>query len=299
MIERVEWRAIPDPATAAAALQKGEVDWVEAPLPDLLSRLRQSRDIVVGVTDPFGSYMLLRPNHLAGPTAQPLVRQAIMAALDPREIMEAVTGGTPGLSTAPVGAFLPGSPSDSRAGMERLGPKPRSEIKAMLAEAGYTNQRLVLLHATDIASTDAAFQVIARRLADAGFTVDDQVMDQGTVATRRNNREAPDKGGWSLLIANAPAADHLSPMVALGVRSGPAAWIGWPSNPQVETLRERWIDSADPVEQHRLAEQIQELVLTDVFYVPLGHFVANAGWRANVSGILRAPAPIMWNVTKT
>ena len=32
---RIEWRIIPDPATAAAALQSGEVDWWEQPLADL------------------------------------------------------------------------------------------------------------------------------------------------------------------------------------------------------------------------------------------------------------------------
>jgi peptide/nickel transport system substrate-binding protein len=115
------------------------------------------------------------------------------------------------------------------------------------------------------------WQVIAVRLAEAGFNVDDQVMDQATVVTRRNNREAPDKGGWSLLIANAPAADHLSPMVALGLRTGAVAWIGWPTDPAVELLREKWIDSADPDEQKRLAGEIQGIALADVLYSPLGH----------------------------
>ncbi len=36
--ERVEWRVIPDSATAAAALQNGEVDWYEQVQPDLVPR---------------------------------------------------------------------------------------------------------------------------------------------------------------------------------------------------------------------------------------------------------------------
>jgi peptide/nickel transport system substrate-binding protein len=297
-VARVEWRAIPDPATAAAALMKGEVDWLETPLPDLVARLRQSRDVVVDIADPHGNYMLLRPNNVAGPTANVAVRQAIMAALDSKEIMEAVAGADPGTWTAPVGAYLPGSASDSTTAMDRLGPRPPAEIKAMLEKAGYARERLVVLHPADLTPVDAAFQVITRRLAEAGFNVDDQVMDQATVITRRNNREAPDKGGWSLLIANAPAADHVSPMVALGLRTGAAAWIGWPENPREEELRERWIDTADDAEQRRLAAQIQEIALTDVLYVPLGHYVLRSAWRSNVRGILRASAPVMWNVTK-
>jgi peptide/nickel transport system substrate-binding protein len=142
-----------------------------------------------------------------------------------------------------------------------------------------------LLHAADFAPVHAMWQVIAVRLAEAGFNIDDQVMDQATVVTRRNNREAPDKGGWSLLIANAPAADHLSPMVALGLRTGAAAWIGWPTDPAVELLREKWIDSADPDEQKRLAGEIQGIALADVLYSPLGHYLQKSAWRWNISGI--------------
>jgi peptide/nickel transport system substrate-binding protein len=299
LLDRVEWHAIPDPATAVSALLKGEMDWVETPLPDLLPRLRQNREIVVDICDPHGNYPLLRPNHVSGPTANVAVRRAIMAALDPTEIMHAVTSGEPGTSTAPVGCFLPGSASDSRTGMERLGPKDPAVIKAMLRDAGYANERLVLLHAADFAPVHAMWLVIAARLAEAGFNVDDQVMDQATVVTRRNNRESPDKGGWSLLIANAPAADHLSPMVALGLRTGAAAWIGWPTDPAVEGLREQWIGSADPDEQKRLAAEIQGIALADVLYAPLGHYLQKSAWRSNVSGVLQASAPVFWNVAKT
>ena len=48
--DRVEWQTIPDPATAAAALQRGEVDWVEQPLVDLLPSLRADKALTVAVT---------------------------------------------------------------------------------------------------------------------------------------------------------------------------------------------------------------------------------------------------------
>ena len=46
--ERVEWIVQPDPATASAALQTGEVDWLEFPLLDLLPMLRKSRRVRCG-----------------------------------------------------------------------------------------------------------------------------------------------------------------------------------------------------------------------------------------------------------
>jgi peptide/nickel transport system substrate-binding protein len=40
LVDRVEWRIIPDAATAANALTVGEVDWLDSPLPDLLIQAR-------------------------------------------------------------------------------------------------------------------------------------------------------------------------------------------------------------------------------------------------------------------
>src|SRR5712671_1081324 len=54
VVDRIEWITIPDPATAAAALQNGEVDWLEAVLPDLLPILRKNPNVVTAITDPVG-----------------------------------------------------------------------------------------------------------------------------------------------------------------------------------------------------------------------------------------------------
>ena len=157
--DRVARHARPRHGRERPAESRGRLD--RNTPPDLLGRLRQNRGVVVDICDPHGNYPLLRPNHVSGPTANVGIRRAIMAALDPKEIMQAATGSEPGTATAPVGTYLPGSPSDSRAGMERLGPKPAAEIRAMLQRAGYANKRLVLLHPTDFATTDAMLQVIA------------------------------------------------------------------------------------------------------------------------------------------
>src|SRR4051812_9570880 len=42
MVDRVEWKMIPDAATGANALVTGEVDWLEMPMPDLLPVLKRA-----------------------------------------------------------------------------------------------------------------------------------------------------------------------------------------------------------------------------------------------------------------
>jgi len=174
----------------------------------------------------------------------------------------------------------------------------RNQPKQITKNRALALSMTVLLHSVDSAATHAMFQIIAARLSEAGMNVDDVLMDQGTQVQRRNSKEPVEKGGWSMLIANAPGADHLDPLVALGLRTGAAAWIGWPNDPKLEELREQWLDSTDPAEQKRLPAAIQEEALTDVVYVPLGRYLQPSAWRKSVSGILKATLPVFWNVQK-
>src|SRR6185312_8927563 len=65
--DRVEWIYIPDSATAAAALNNGEVDWWEQMPPDLIPVLAKNKDVKVENIDPLGSMGLLRFNFMYPP----------------------------------------------------------------------------------------------------------------------------------------------------------------------------------------------------------------------------------------
>ena len=80
-LDRVEWRIMPDASTAANALATGEIDWVENPLPDLLPMLRRTPGVTIGRIDTHGVFPVLRPNFVSGPTMNPVVRRAMLAAI--------------------------------------------------------------------------------------------------------------------------------------------------------------------------------------------------------------------------
>jgi len=92
--DRVEWHVSPDPATKAAALQAGEMDWWENPTADLLPLLKKN-NIATPVTDPTGTPFLLRPNHLYPPFDKPAVRRAVLSAIDQKEVITAFAGAVP------------------------------------------------------------------------------------------------------------------------------------------------------------------------------------------------------------
>ena len=301
LVDRVEWRIVPEAATAAAALQAGEVDWVEQPLTDLLPQLKGDRTLVVDRLDPFGLYPVLRFNCLQGPTANQGVRQALLAAINPVEVMQAVMGDDRTAYHAPVGCFLPGTASANEAGMDRLGgTRPVAEIKRMLDAAKYDGAPVVLLHPTDQPYYDAMAQVTYATCKRIGVAVTDAAMDFGTVVQRRASKEPLDRGGWSMFSSSFPALDYVDPLGAPALRgNGAGAWYGWPTAPKVEAARDAWLDSSDATERKRLATEMQGAVFEAASFAPLGQYLQSTAWNRRITGQLRTPVPVFWNVQKT
>jgi len=202
------------------------------------------------------------------------VRQAILAAIDPVEVMQAVMGEDTTAYNAPVGTFLPGTPSASTAGMDRLGGKKSiEEIKAMLAAAGYSGEKVVLLHPTDQPFYDAMTQVVAATLQKIGVTVDDQSMDFGTVVQRRASKEPIDKGGWNIFYTWLGGFSNISPAPNNAIRgNGTAAWFGWPDNAKMEALYDSWFDAPDLDAQQKICEAMQIAFWQNPSYAPLGMY---------------------------
>ena len=301
LVDRMEWRMIPDPATAANALVTGEVDWLEMPLPDLLPTLRAAPNVKVGRLDDYGFISQLRPNHAIAPTNNVKLRRAIRAAISQREVMDAVMGGDPDGAIVPMGYLATGKPEVDMAGIEEL-TKKRSpaEIKAMFADAGYNGERLVMLHATDQAFYDLATLVVVDSLQRVGVKVDDEAMDWGSVLQRRTSSAPLDKGGWSLFVSVTPVPEYRDPLLGSLLRgNGKNAWIGWPDIPEMEAAYAEWLDAESPADQTRLERKIQLIAIDSVPFIPLGRYRPRVAWSRSLSDPGKGPAPTFWNVTKS
>src|SRR5262249_43296285 len=91
-VDRVEWIYIPDSATAAAALNAGEVDWWQQVPPDLVPLLTRNKDIKVENTDPLGSMGMIRFNQLHPPFDNPKMRQALLYLVNQQDYALAIAG---------------------------------------------------------------------------------------------------------------------------------------------------------------------------------------------------------------
>ncbi len=91
-VDRIEWRYIPDAATASQALMAGEVDYYEQPAVDLLPMIQSDLRIKVEIVDPLGTQGVIRFNFKHPPFDNKLVRQAALWSAQQADYMYAIMG---------------------------------------------------------------------------------------------------------------------------------------------------------------------------------------------------------------
>ena len=298
-VNRVEWHTIPDAATAAAALRRGEVDWWEQPTADLLPLLRGNRDIAVEAKEIGGSMSMIRFNHLQPPFDNPAIRRAFFPGIKQSDYMTAVMGDDRSLWTDRCGYFLPGGPFSTEAGLEAMAGAPDYEkVRANLQAAGYKGERVVFVVPTDLASLNAFSEIAADMFRRVGINLDYQASDWGSVAPRLANKEGLDKGGWSVWCNNIPGVIAVTPATQSYTRGiGRAGTFGWPESARLEELRDQFLDAATPEEQRRITREMQLQAFQDVPYVPIGAYTQPFAYRRSITGMLKSFA-VFYNIRK-
>ncbi len=297
--DRVEWNVIPDTATAMGALQSGEADWWEQPTFDLLPLLRKTTSVATETLDPTGSPSMLRFNELYPPFDNPAIRRALLGAVDQSDFMTAVAGTDPSTWRDKVGFFPPGSPLASNVGMQALeGPRDLNKVRKNLIAAGYKNEKIVVMVATDFPVLNAMGQVGADMLQKVGMNVDLQTTDWGSVVQRRASRKPPSEGGWSVFFTAFGGVDQFTPAGHLGLRgNGLNAWFGWPTDQKLEDLRTAWFAAPDLAAQKKIGEEIQAEAFANPPYLPLGEYFQPTAHSKSLNGLVKG-MPLFWNVTK-
>jgi peptide/nickel transport system substrate-binding protein len=297
--DRVEWRIMPDPATASAALQRGEVDWWENPISDLLPLLKKSAGIKIEVLDPLGALGVVAVNHTQPPFDNPKVLQAILVAINQQDYLDAVLGEQQALGRM-AGFFIPGSPFASDVDMDKITGKRNIELaKKMLAESGYKNEPVVLMSPSDQAQLSAMAQVTDALYKSIGLNSQYTSMDWGTLVSRRANHEPSSKGGWNSFCTTWGGLNVSNPGSHYPLRgNGNGGWFGWPTDPQMEALRDKWFDAPTLPEQQAVCKDMQALAFQNLPFFPTGQWFTPTGYRDNLTGFVKAGFMLFWGVKR-
>jgi peptide/nickel transport system substrate-binding protein len=80
--------------------------------------------------------------------------------------------------------------------------------------------------------------------------------------------------------------------------NGRNAFFGWPEDPETERMYDTWLGLSDPAEQTKLEREYVLRAYETVPFIPMGRYIQSSAWRDNLTGILKGPSIVFWNVRK-
>ncbi len=292
-IDRLTLKVIPDVSTAASALISGEIDYLQYVPFDWIDRLKKTRDIklmALGGLDQFqGNFRL---NHANPPFNDPAVRQVLWNLVDQKAILEAI-GIPPEFRLDQCASFwMCGTPLESKAGAEAF----RFDIeaaKAALKKTAYKGEKVVFMELPSSPTSMNPALVLVDAMRKAGFTVDEQGMDWGTLLQRRVKKDT-----WSMFAVYSNGVDMSNPLTHFYIAANCAEFAGWSCEPAMKPLMADFVKAPDDAARKAVADRIQALAYANAPSVMWGQFTVPTGYRTSLSGLVESSFPMFWEVEK-
>jgi peptide/nickel transport system substrate-binding protein len=299
-VDRVELVSMADPATQVSALQTGELDYVEYPPFDLLDVLKG--DPNVKVVDPglaAGNMGFVRPNHLQPPFTDVRVRRAMALAINRKDVLTAIGVPEGDMDPKCVSIFSCGGPYEARKGGEDMTGDTAEAATALLKEAGYKGEEIVLMAPTGGDEVVAA-PVVVEQLRKVGFNVRLEMMELNTLFDRRATKALVKDGGWSAFMVFLGAGDISSPATHLYINNNcNPDYAGWSCDEEMKKLLDAFRAEPDYEKRRELADQINVRAYANVPAALWGAYTSPIAYRTELSGLIeKTTTPVFWNVEK-
>jgi peptide/nickel transport system substrate-binding protein len=179
-LDTVTFRMVTEPGARVAGLQTGELGAVQDVPVLAQKRLADDKNIKLETLENYW-LNLAWPNWSAPPTDNLYFRQAVAAALDFDEIMDAASDGVYRPTTS---LQIAGTTYYSEAGRPLLNQRNPDKAKRLLAQSGYHGEKVVLLVAKDYPSRYNTAVVMAQQMKAVGIEAVLEVQDWPTALQR-------------------------------------------------------------------------------------------------------------------
>jgi ABC-type transport system substrate-binding protein len=289
-LDRLELIPMPEANTRTAALLSGQVDFVEAPPPDTIPRLKSA-----GMQITSNPYPHIWPYHLSrlpdSPWNDIRVRKAANLAVD-REGLKQLLGG---FAVPAVGHLLKDSPWYG---------KPSFAIKydveaakKLMAEAGYGPQKRIKAKILISASGSGQMQplpmneFIQENLKEIGIDIDFEVVDFTTLTNRwRAGAKADQNAGISALNYSYAIVDPFNALVRF-IKSDLHApngvnW-GYYEDADMDALVAKAQNTFEPAAQNEVLGQIHAKMVDEALFLWVVHDVAPRAMSSKVKGFVQ------------
>jgi peptide/nickel transport system substrate-binding protein len=257
--DRVVLLPMPEATTRAAALLTGQVDFIEAPSPDMIPRLKSAGMNVI--THPYPHIWPYLINFQRGPFQDLRVRQAANYAINRGEMVEMLGG----VAIPSYGSYTRYQKNYGKPFEYRWNPE---KATALLREANCYPCNITVAISTSGSGQMQPLpmnELVKAQLEAVGFKVKFDVLDWNTVLDVfiKGWQKYPQYDGVNF---SSGAIDPLSGIVKTFTTAnrtplGPN-W-GWYQNKEVDELADQLLNTFDETEQDKLLTQIHEITTKD------------------------------------
>ncbi len=298
-VDKLIFKIIPDPQTAASALLKGEVDFIDSPAADVQPQLEKSNQITVSKLAPVGGFGAIRANALYPPFNNAKARQAL-ALVAPQSDYMSTAVGTKNWNEC-FSLLVCGSVYGSLAGSETFTKPDPARAKKLFEESGYKGEKIIITSTKEIAAIGAQAEVLAAALNAIGVKAEVEWADWGTTLTRfLSNKNPPGQPGhWNIFTTTNSWSTWHNPLTNIGiVLNAEGSWAGWPTDDEGEKLRVAFIEATDQKTRMEILEKLHKRLYEVMPYIITGQFDQMYAWRKNIKGVLPTSKLVLWNISK-
>ena len=250
-LDGMEFIFLSDPSAQVEALRGGQVDYLIYLPTEAVPTLKENKDVVLYNAPSTATYVIhMRSDRK--PASDVRVRQALKLATDRKAILDGAFGGL-----GVTGRDTPFGPGFGEFYLDA--PEPVRDVakaKQLLAEAGYPNGLKITLVVQDMSPVPAMATIWREQLAEAGVTVDIQLVPSDVYYGADNMWLTVD-----FAITDWGARAYPQPLLDLGYTST-AQWneSHW-KDPEIDKLAAEAAKEMDPAKRVQLYQQIQQIFI--------------------------------------
>lgn len=290
-LEKLILLPLPDPSARTAALLSGQVDWIEAPAPDAIPRIKsQGMQVVSNV------YPHIWPWHFSRVEGSPWndvrVRKAANLAIDRAGIVQLLGGfGVPATGHVVKGSAWYGNPSF----------EIKTDVaaaKKLMEEAGYSPTKPLKVKMTISASGSGQMlplqmnEYIQQNLKDVGIDVEYKVVEwQALLDIWRAGAKAPQAEGTNGVNVSYAIQDPFSALVRFlrsDLHAPNGVNFGFYSDPSMDALFKEAQLTFDASARDALLAKVHTKAVDDALFLWVVHDVAPRAMSPKVQGFVQA-----------
>ena len=289
-----EWHIIPDSGVKVAAVETGQVDFVDWPPPDSFARTAANPDLVT-VRDTAGPMAFIYVNKLAPPFNDPRARKALQAAVGQKEHL---LTAYPESLAAPCAAIFgcSAAPWTSTAGLEPWIIESDMELAQELWDQVYQGEKLVLVQWTGRPEYQNPGLLTKQLLEDLGADVELFTTDTAAGSALVRNREASESGDWH--VGHLVSTNYVDP-ISTSFLNPSYGYGGWSVSDRITELKDEFLKANDDAERRRVVDEIQTLNYADSEGIITGQAFRHKVYRKDVKDVIAVPILTyqpFWNI---